>query len=209
MLAVWRADSNERENEIYVRRAMLRVVLFFAPLGLDTLAIAVALGLRGVGPLRPALAFALFETLMPLIGLLLRHVIGERFATDAVLVGAVVLVLLGLHALGEALGNEDETKDLSFATSRSTVLAGLAISTDELAVGFPMGAARLPIGAVLVAIGVQAFVVTYVGIAAGRRLGTRTGVETSRIAGIVAGGAFVALGIYLAAEQFIPSLPSI
>lgn len=188
---------------------MLTIVLFVAPLGLDTLAVAVALGLRGVGLLRPALAFAVFETVMPLIGLLLGQFVGERFATAAVVVGGIVLVLLGVHTLREAMENEDETKNLSFATIRSTTLAGFAISTDELAVGFPMGAARLPIGWILVAIATQAFVVTFVGIAIGRRLGIKTGAGTARSAGVVAGVAFIALGLYLAAERFIPRLPSI
>jgi len=188
---------------------LLKIILFVAPLGLDTLAVAVALGLRGVGPLRPALAFALFETVMPLVGLLLGQFVGERFATAAVVVGGIVLVLLGIHTLREAMEDEDETQDLSFATIRSTALAGFAISTDELAVGFPMGAARLPIGWILIAIAVQAFVVTLVGIAIGRRLGVKTGAGTSRTAGLFAGLAFMALGLYLAAERFIPQLPSI
>ncbi len=105
--------------------------------------------------------------------------------------------------------DEDETQDLSFATMRSTMLAGFAISTDELAVGFPMGAARLPIGWILVAIAAQAFVVTFFGIAIGRRLGVKTGAGTAHTAGIVAGVAFMALGLYLVIERFVPYLPSI
>ncbi len=91
--------ENPPENEARAWPALLKIVLFVAPLGLDTLAVAVALGLRGVGPLRPALAFACFETAMPLVGLLLGKFIGEHFATAAVVVGGIVLVLLGVHTL--------------------------------------------------------------------------------------------------------------
>jgi len=47
---------------------LARIVAFVLPLGLDTLAIAIALGLQGQSPLRPALLFVVFETTMPLIG---------------------------------------------------------------------------------------------------------------------------------------------
>jgi hypothetical protein len=35
-----------------------RIAAFVLPLGLDTLALAVALGLRGMKPLKPAMVFA-------------------------------------------------------------------------------------------------------------------------------------------------------
>ena len=51
---------------------LARIVAFVLPLGLDTLAIAIALGLQGgERPLRPALLFVVFETTMPLIGIVM------------------------------------------------------------------------------------------------------------------------------------------
>jgi len=40
---------------------LARIIAFVIPLGFDTLAVAIALGLRGIGPFRPALVFAAFE----------------------------------------------------------------------------------------------------------------------------------------------------
>jgi putative Mn2+ efflux pump MntP len=51
---------------------ILKIVAFVLPLGLDTLAISIALGLRGSTPWRPALTFAVFEGLMPILGIVLR-----------------------------------------------------------------------------------------------------------------------------------------
>jgi len=59
------------------------------------------------------------------------------------------------------------------------------------------------------AISVQAFIVTYVGIVAGTRLGATLGRRMSRFAGIVAAGAFGILGLYLIAQRFVPGLPEI
>jgi Putative manganese efflux pump len=94
---------------------LLKLVAFVIPLGFDTLAVATALGLRGMRPLRPALTFAFFEALMPLIGLLLGRLVGERFETPAIVLGGVVLLVVALHMLREALEEEDETERLSFA----------------------------------------------------------------------------------------------
>jgi putative Mn2+ efflux pump MntP len=181
----------------------VRISAFVIPLGFDTFAVAVALGLRGLRPLRPALCFALFETAMPLIGILVGRYVGLRFETLAVYIGAIILIGIGIHTLRETLERDNETASLSFESVRGTLLAGLGISTDEIAMGFPLGALGLPIVAVLTAIAVQAFFVTAAGILLGRRIGTALGRMASRIAGIVAGVAFLLLGIYLLLERML------
>jgi len=60
---------------------------FVLPLGLDTLAIAIALGIQGHSPLRPALLFVVFETTMPLIGIVIGRVVGLWFETPAAYLG--------------------------------------------------------------------------------------------------------------------------
>ena len=179
----------------------VRIAAFVIPLGFDTFAVAVALGLRGLRPLRPALSFALFETAMPLIGILVGRYVGLRFETLAVYIGAIILI--GIHALRETLERDNETASLSFESVRGTLLAGLGISTDEIAMGFPLGALGLPIVAVLTAIAVQAFFVTAAGILLGRRIGAALGRMASRIARIVAGVAFLLLGSYLLLERIL------
>jgi manganese efflux pump family protein len=188
---------------------LVKIAVFVVPLGIDTFAVAVALGLRGAKPLRPALTFAFFEAVMPLVGLLLGRVAGARFATPAVVLGGVVLIAVALHLAKEALEEGDETETLSFTSLRTAALAGLGISMDELAIGFPMGTSGLPVPATIGAISVQTFLVTYLGIAAGTRLGEAFGRRTSRIAGLVAAAAFAMLGIYLIAQRFVPGLPEV
>jgi putative Mn2+ efflux pump MntP len=110
--------------------------------------------------------------------------------------------------LKEALENE-EGDDLSFTSLRTATLAGFGISMDELAIGFPMGTSGLPVPETIGAIAVQAFVVTYVGIVAGTRLGETLGRRTSRVAGLTAAAGFGLLGIYLIAQRFVPGLPQV
>ncbi len=186
---------------------IVKIAAFVVPLGFDTLAVAIALGLRGLGPLRPAVAFAFFEAMMPLIGLLLGHFVGARFETPAVVAGGIVLLGVAGYMLKEALEDEDQTKNLSFSSLRGAMLAGFGISMDELAIGFPMGTSGLPIPETVGAIAVQAFAVTFVGIIVGKRIGEAFGKRTSKVASLVAAGAFALLGAYLISQRFVAGLP--
>src|SRR6202023_1993133 len=134
--------------------------------------------------LRPALTFAFFEAVMPLIGLLLGRVAGARFATPAVVLGGIVLIAVALHLAKEALEDRDEAETLSFTSLRTAALAGFGISMDELAIGFPMGTSGLPVPETIGAIAAQTFVVTFIGILVGRRLGATLGRRASTFAGI-------------------------
>jgi putative Mn2+ efflux pump MntP len=186
---------------------LLKVAAFVVPLGFDTLAVAVALGLHGMRPLRPALTFAFFEAVMPLIGLVLGRVVGARFETPAVVLGGVVLLTVAAYIAKEALQDEDEAENLAFTSLRTAVIAGFGISMDELAIGFPMGTSGLPVPETVGAIAVQALIVTYVGIVLGAHLSATLGRRTSRVAGLAAAGAFALLGIYLIAQRVVPGMP--
>ena len=181
----------------------LAIAAFVIPLGFDTLAVAIALGLRGIRPLRPALLFTVFEVTMPLVGIGLGRYLGEQVGTLAGYIGGVVVIGVGLHALREALEAHEEVREFSLGTLRGAVAAGLGISTDEIAIGFPLGALGLPVGAVLAAIGVQALLATGGGILIGRRIGAALGYRAARLAGFIAGAAFVLLGIFLIVERII------
>ena len=183
------------------RFVALRIAAFVIPLGFDTFGVAVALGLLGLHPLRPALLFALFETAMPLIGILVGRTVGLWFGALAIYIGAMILIGIGIHTLRETLEHDHETALVSLESVRGILLAGLGISTDEIAMGFPLGALGLPIIAVLAAVAVQAFVVTVAGIVVGCRIGTALGRRASRVAGLAAGVAFLALGGYLLVER--------
>jgi len=122
-------------------RVFARIVAFVLPLGLDTLAIAVALGLRGQRPLRPALLFVVFETTMPLIGIVIGRVVGLWFEAGAAYLGGLILLAVGLHMLQEARFRQDAAQGIGLDSRRAIVLAGLGISMDEIAIGFPLGGA--------------------------------------------------------------------
>ncbi len=79
---------------------------------------------------------------------------------------------------------------------------GISISVDELAIGFGLGLTRLPLIPVIVAIAVQAFLASRLGLLLGARIGERFREAAERLAGI----ALIALGLFLLAERLLAAL---
>jgi putative Mn2+ efflux pump MntP len=180
----------------------LKVIAVVVPLGLDTFAVAVALGMAGLPQHRRthiALLFATFETLMPLLGVAVGAPLGHKIGNAADYIASALLMALGLYMLRES-DEDDEGERLLSMTRRGVYGAaalGVSISLDELAIGFSAGLLRLPILPVVVVIGVQAFAVTQIGVRVGARLGKRWRESAERLAGI----ALLTLGVILLAVR--------
>ena len=180
----------------------LKLIAVVVPLGLDTFGVAIALGIAGLPAehrTRVALLFAAFEVMMPLVGVALGAPLGHAIGGTADYIAAAVLVALGVYMLRES-DEHDEGDRLLSMTQRGVYGAaalGVSISLDELAIGFSAGLLRLPLLPLVVAIGVQTFIVTQVGV----RLGTRLGERWRESAERVAGAALIALGVLLLAVR--------
>ncbi|MCX7572214.1 manganese efflux pump [Tumebacillus sp. DT12] len=167
-------------------------------LGLDTLALSIALGLANVPQRwRIALTFALAEALMPTVGYLLGHTVSLWLGTYGPWIGVVAVLGVGVWLLFE---NDDE--DGLFhkgAAGWVLFLTALTISLDELAVGFSIGLGRLlavPVGWTMLAMAVQAFLFTWLGLTFARRLKPFLGEAAEKAGGII----LTLLGLYLGWE---------
>jgi len=177
----------------------LRLLPLILSLGLDTLALSIALGLAPLPPrtrLRLALTFAAAEGLMPAVGLLIGRPLGEAIGGGAVYIAGALLIATGLWLLREARGDDDDDDDegggergkiLSAASAQGLPLVGIAlsISLDELAMGFSFGVLRLPVVPALIAIALQALVVSLGGQWLGQRVGGALGERAEMAAGVV------------------------
>jgi len=182
---------------------MIAAGLLFLSLGLDTFAVAVGLGLSGLPRAqwrRVGLAFAFFEGVMPIVGLVagnhLSHAVGQWAGYGA----AALLILVGAHEIRESLSDEDEDKVPSVEGGK-LILAGLSVSLDELAVGFSLGVLRVPLGPALGYIALQAFALTFIGLSWGTRIGRRFGEKAELLGGVV----LALLGLALLVNQLTGS----
>lgn len=183
---------------------MLKLLAFVLPLGLDSFAVAAAIGaIRKTTAwerLRISLVFVLFEGGMPLIGLALGNVLARGIGQVADYLAAAAVVGVGAWIL--LAGNKDEEEKAGrLASSRGLALValGISISLDELAIGFSIGLTHLPTAAVIVAIALQALVAAQLGLAVGAKIGERWRERAEQVAGI----ALILLGGYLLTEQLV------
>jgi manganese efflux pump family protein len=183
---------------------VLKLLAFVLPLGLDSFAVAAALGASQVTTawqrLRISLVFVIFEGGMPLIGLVLGSMLARSIGHAADYLAAAAVIGIGGWML---LAGKDDEEDKAgrIMTSRGLALAGLgiSISLDELAIGFSLGLVRLPVSAVLVAIAVQAFLAAQLGLAIGAKIAGRWRERAEQVAGI----ALILLGAYLITQRLI------
>jgi putative Mn2+ efflux pump MntP len=186
---------------------MLALLLVAVSLGLSNFAAAVSLGVAGVDArtrLRVTVIFGLFEAGMPVIGLLA----GERVATQlgpaSRWIGGGLLVGVGLYGLVASLRARRAESARRAPAARPAVpvghlrlwLSGLALSLDNLAVGFGLGAYRVPVLAGAVIIGAVSVALSLVGLELGARLGGWAGRRADQLGGVIliAVGAVIATG---------------
>jgi len=183
---------------------VLKLLAFVLPLGLDSFAVAAAIGAVQVTTaaqrLRISLLFVIFEGGMPLIGLGLGSALARGIGRAADYLAAAAVIGVGAWML--LAGDRDEDDKASRFTSShglALVALGVSISLDELAIGFTIGLADVPVAAVIVAIALQAFLAAQLGLAIGAKIGERWRERAERAAGI----ALILLGAYLLTEQFV------
>jgi len=184
---------------------LLKLTGLIVPLGLDTFAVAAALGIAGLQKrdrLRVSLLFTAFEVGMPLVGFFGGRLVGNVAGSAADYLAIGILIALGVYMLWPK-SEEKENKRLGLLGRTRGLAAiglGISISTDELAIGFTIGLLRFSILLILALIGIQTFVATQLGIRLGARLGERIREGAERLAGAALG----ILGIVLLVEKLLP-----
>ena len=183
---------------------MLRLLAFVLPLGLDSFAVAAAIGAVQVTTarqrLRISLVFVIFEGGMPLIGLGLGSALARGIGPAADYLAAAAVIGAGAWIL--LAGDKDEEDRASRLTSShglALVALGISISMDELAIGFSIGLAGVPVAVVIVAIALQAFLAAQLGLALGAKIGERWRERAEQVAGI----ALILLGAYHLTAQLV------
>ncbi len=158
-------------------------------MGLSNFAGAVGIGLSGVDArtrLRVGIAFGLFEAGMPLLGLLIGRQLAGGLGNAGRYIGAGLLILTGIytifHARQMAKGEERAQGELN---RRRLLVMALALSLDNLVVGFALGVFRLPIAVAAVVMGAVSVLMSLVGLELGSRLGARVEEWAEEIGGAV------------------------
>jgi manganese efflux pump family protein len=177
---------------------MLALLLVAASLGLSNFAAAIAIGVSGVDArtrLRVGIVFGVFEAGMPLLGLLLGHGLAGTLGHAARWIGATLLIATGLYALIQAFRHHGDTTSAAAQGQGKLLVSGLALSIDNLAVGFALGTYHVALPTAAVLIGAVSVTMALAGLELGHLLGSKIGERGEALGGIV----LVGVGIAIAA----------
>lgn len=180
---------------------ILSLLLVSFSVGLSNFAGAIGIGLSGINVrtrIRVGVAFGFFEALMPILGLLLGQAVAGAFGHYGKYVGGVLLVLTGAYTIWQ--GRRTQSSDVRVPRRLRThnlLVTALALSIDNLAVGFALAIYRVNIVLAAVMMGVVSVGMSLVGLELGHRLGKRVEAWSEELGGgvLIVVGLAIALGV--------------
>ncbi len=174
---------------------------------MDAFSVSLANGLDDAGMRKRRMSaiagtFAVFQTLMPLLGWICIHTIAsvlEFFEKLVPWIALVLLLLIGGKMLFESIRGQEEEGDKKPVSVGGLMLQGIATSIDALSVGFTIAYYDLA-AAVLEAliIGVVTFIICIAGLKIGKKIGTSLSGKASVLGGLIL--------IFIGAEIFIKGM---
>lgn len=177
---------------------MLALFLVAAAVGLSNFAAAIAIGVSGVDArvrLRVGLVFGAFEAGMPIIGLAIGSQLADTLGTAGRWLGGALLIAVGIYGLINSLRGGAEGIGASAARPGRLILSGLALSLDNLVVGFALGTYEISIIEGALVIGLVSVTLALIGLELGARIGRMAGERGEQLAGLM----LISVGVAIAA----------
>jgi manganese efflux pump family protein len=182
---------------------VVALLLVAVSLGLSNFAAAIGIGVAGTDVrtrLQVGLVFGLFEAGMPVLGLTLGHGLAHTLGHATRWAGGALLIATGGYALIQARrghGSTASPQPPAGQRPRRLLFTGLALSIDNLAVGFALGTYHVSLALAAIIIGAVSVTLSLAGLQLGTMLGARTGERGELLGGLVliAVGAAIAAGI--------------
>ena len=153
---------------------MLALMLAALAVGLGNFAVSIGIGLSGADTatrIRVGAVFAVFESGMPLVGLVAGHRVWHALGHVTRYAGGGLLITIGLWSLFQTVRVSEERRAPTTSPGR-LVLTGLALSMDNLVVGFGLGVQAYSLGDAIIVFDVVAIGLSVLGLEFGRRLGS-------------------------------------
>jgi putative Mn2+ efflux pump MntP len=194
---------------------MLALLLLAGALGLSNFAAAIGIGVSGVrgrDRVRIAVVFGVFEAGMPVLGVALGRGLASSLGHVAHWLGGAALVVIGVTGLvlarrgprpageaapGRPAAGGPAAGGPSWRLGR-VVVSGLALSADNLAAGFALGAYHTGLAVAATVFGVVSVVMSLAGLELGAMLGAGASDRCELVASVmlIAIGSAVAAGVF-------------
>lgn len=180
---------------------MLALIPVALALGLSNFAAAIGIGVAGTSTrtrLKVGLIFGLFEAGMPIAGLALGRGLAGALGEAARWISAGLLIATGAWTLFQAARSDAESAaGPDGQPTGRLVLTGLALSVDNLAVGFALGTFHVSLAEAAAVIGAVSVALSLIGLELGALIGARAGHRAELVGALVliAVGAAIAAGL--------------
>lgn len=154
----------------------ITLVLVALSVGLSNFAASIGMGITGVDMrlrLEIGVVFGVFETGMPVVGVLLGQQVSSGIGSESRWVGAGLLMLTGLYGIARERFPRTHATRAQPNRLLQLLVAGLALSIDNLAIGFALGTNHVNLLLTVVVIGAGSVSMSLIGLEIGRHLGER------------------------------------
>jgi len=184
--------------------SLITVFLVAVGLGIDAFSVAIGIGAvnnkKSWGPaLRLAIAFGLFQFIMPIIGWLAGLTVVEIIESFDHWIAFGLLALVGGKMIREGLEKESAQEREDQTRGWSLLMLSVATSIDALAVGFSFSVLKNPILLPAVMIGIVCFLMTVTGMIFGKVLAKLFGKKVEIFGGLV----LIAIGVKILIDHSV------
>jgi putative Mn2+ efflux pump MntP len=179
---------------------VLTLILAALAVGLGNFGASIGIGLSGVARgtrVRVGVIFGIFEAGMPLVGLLVGQGVADALGDASRYSGGALLIALGAWQIVQtARLARSGVRAPPIAIGR-LILTGLALSADNLVVGFSLGVQHVSVIEAIPVFAAVSVGLSLLGLEFGRRLAAAVEFGSQYLAGI----ALVAVGILVAVGE--------
>jgi manganese efflux pump family protein len=163
------------------------ILLIAIGLAMDACFVSITKGMVDKTTVKHALIIALFfggfQAFMTIGGWILGLPLQELVSTYAPWIAFILISIVGIKMIYESFLDEDED-DVDFSIKEITVLA-IATSIDAFVVGISFALLNTPIIQPAIIIGVVAFILSFIGVYIGKKLGYLFGKEIEILGGVI------------------------
>lgn len=166
------------------------IIIFFIAVGLamDAFFVSITKGMIDKTTVKHAIVIAMFfggfQALMTIVGWILGIPLQSIVSTYAPWIAFILISVVGIKMIYESLSDDNDVYNSDFSLKEITVLA-VATSIDAFVVGISFALLNTPIIEPAIIIGLITFVLSFIGVYIGKRLGHLFGKEMEILGGVI------------------------
>lgn len=179
--------------------------MFFLAVGLamDAFSVSISRGMLLKCNLKYALTIAIFfgafQALMPVAGWLAGEQLASLVEVWAPWIAFILLALVGGKMIYEGLQEEDDEDVCRVFSIRDILILSVATSIDAFAVGVTFAFLNTPILLPIIIIGLVTFILSFLGVYLGKRVGHLFGSKIEVLGGLI----LIGIGLKILLENII------